>query len=82
MYYLSIRNVFLANSKLKTINSLGITFITIIIVGVLKFTLESHIFELGGFEPLYLEVFVILIAIIVYISKKIKAYNQKKGNEK
>ena len=72
LYYLSVRNVFLKNKELKTINSLGITFLTIVIIIVLKFIIETHILKIEWFEPIYLEVLVIITALIIYIIKKIR----------
>ena len=72
LYYKCIRNVFLKGNELRTINSLGITFATAVIVVFLKTLLEFEIIRIDYFDPLYLEVLVILIAVIKSITREIK----------
>lgn len=72
IYYKCIKNILLIGKEFRSVISVVITFLTIIIIIILKFSLEAHFIDLEWFEPIYLEVLVILIAFIIYIIRRIK----------
>jgi uncharacterized membrane protein len=76
IYYKCLRNIFLKKNEIKTVISLVITFVTLFMTGFLKVFLDEE------YEPLYFQVLVILIALIIYLIRKIKIYNQNNLNKK
>lgn len=73
LYYLCIRNIILKKTDLKTINSLGITLFTALITFIIKAIVKDK------FEPLYFEVVIIAISVIIYLIrvKRDKTLNKK-----
>lgn len=61
LYYLCIRNIILKESELKTINSIGITIFTALIIFIAKAIVKDK------FEPLYFELVIIIISVIIYL---------------
>lgn len=73
LYYLCIRDIILNKSELKTINSIGITFFTALIIFIIKAIVKDK------FEPLCFEVIIIFISVIIYL---IRANRNKTLNKK
>jgi hypothetical protein len=71
IYYRCIKYILLKGKEFRTVISVVVTILTIIIIIFFKFSLEAHFIKLEGFEPIYLEVLVIIIALIIYIFRKI-----------
>lgn len=68
LYYLCIRNIFLYENEFRTLISIIISFISAFICLIFMFY--------QNWKPLYFEILVIIIALTIYIFRRVKKQKQ------